>query len=295
MNLSRFVSWLIACTVALALIGCSNSEPAPSTPSPAPTQESRAAETPAPTASAPVVAPPASTENSSANDAPADSTESASTPTSSSAETSQGSTPMPPIAMPTGPEPRLNVDYELIDPPHPMTSEPGKVEIAEVFSYTCPHCASLEERLPEWKKNLPPQINFVQVPMAHGPLEPLARGFYAAQAMGVHDKTHSGIFRAVIDERKIGQGKAEDVARIYADLGIDAQALQATANSFAVNTQITRNQKAVARWAVQGTPTLVVAGKYRVPVSESGHDGMLRTALWLAQREAAEQSGQTAN
>ena len=192
--------------------------------------------------------------------------------------------------MPEGPEPRIGVDYVVIDSPLTMTNVPGKVEIAEVFSYTCIHCARLDPLIPGWRATLPDTVNFIQVPMAHGAFEPIARGFYAAQAMGVLEQTHRAVFKAVAEDHKLGSGKIDDVARIYADLGIDAQTLKATASSFAVNTQISRNQRTVARWGIEGTPTLVVAGKYRVSATaDRGHNGMLESARWLALRELAQQ------
>ncbi len=186
----------------------------------------------------------------------------------------------------SGPEPRLNVDYRLIDPPQQLQGEPGKVEIAEVFAYTCIHCARLEPMLAPWLASLPPQVNFVKVPMAHGAFEPLARAFYAAQNMGLTEQTSKGMFKALAEDHKLGNGKLDTIAGLYADLGVDAEALKKIAVSFTVNTQIARNQKTVTRWGIEGTPSLVVAGKYLVTATaDRGHEGMLQSARWLAQRE----------
>lgn len=214
--------------------------------------------------------------------------------TAASPATVAEATPAPPVSMPDGPEPTLGVDYTLIDPPQPLSSEPGKVEIAEAFSYTCIHCARFDPLIKPWLATLPAQVHFVQVPMAHGAVEPLARGFYAAQAMGVLEKTHAGMFNAVATEHKLTSGKLDEVARLYSDLGVDGEALKATANSFTVNTQISRNQRTVARWQIETTPTLVVAGKYRVSATvEGGHQGMLRAARWLALKELAQMQPST--
>lgn len=190
----------------------------------------------------------------------------------------------------------MGTDYQPIDPPQALTSVPGKVEIAEVFSYTCIHCARLQALLPAWEATLPPQVNFVQAPMSHGAFEPIARGFYAAQAMGVLAQTQDAMFKALAEQQRIGAGKLDDIVKLYAEQGIDADALRAAANSFAVNTQIARSQKTLVRWGVESTPTLVVAGKYRVPpTADRGHEGMLQTARWLAQREIAQQQAAAAH
>lgn len=206
-------------------------------------------------------------------------------------EAEHTSTPPPPVVTPEGPEPRLGTDYRVIDPPQLMASMPGKVEIAEVFSYTCIHCARLDLLMPAWKSTLPEQVNFIYAPMSHGAFEPIARGFYAAQAMGVLEKTHTGMFKALAEQQRLGAGKLNDIAKLYGEMGVDEEALKATANSFTVNTQISRSQRTLARWAIEGTPTLVIAGKYvAMATGDRGHEGLLQTARWLAQKEIMEQA-----
>src|SRR5690606_30215416 len=86
------------------------------------------------------------------------------------------------IPPPAGPEPRPGTDFSVIDPPMPLSPSPGRIEVAEVFSYTCIHCASIQTKVTPWKAALPADVEFRYVPMAHGAVEPIARAFYAAQA-----------------------------------------------------------------------------------------------------------------
>lgn len=285
---------------ALMLGACGSSEStAPATPAatttptaPAAATASTAAATgqPAPsTAEAtPAAAPTADTAVDAATPAPdttpaPDATQAAAPV--AEATPSASPTPAPPKAT-TGPTPREGIDYFAIDPPQPLGTSPGKVEIAEVFSYTCIHCARLDTLIPAWKATLPANVEFVYVPMAHGGFEQVARGFYAAQALGELDRTHTAMFKAFTEQRRGGNGSAADVADIYADLGLDEATVLATMKSFGVNASMARNLKAVPRWGVEGTPTLVVAGKYRVVVTaDRGHQGVLDAASWLAQRE----------
>lgn len=276
----RLTQRAAAVLVALALAACGgqNSDaPAPSAPVAAPAPTAAPAPAEAPAAPAPAEAPQ-------------------SAPEAAPADTAAATAPAAAPVVPEGPEPRMGTDYQPIDPPQALTSVPGKVEIAEVFSYTCIHCARLQALLPAWEATLPPQVNFVQAPMSHGAFEPIARGFYAAQAMGVLTQTQDAMFKALAEQQRIGAGKLDDIVKLYAEQGIDADALRAAANSFAVNTQIARSQKTLVRWGVESTPTLVVAGKYRVPpTADRGHEGMLQTARWLAQREIAQQQAGAAH
>ncbi|HMN34825.1 MAG TPA: thiol:disulfide interchange protein DsbA/DsbL [Chiayiivirga sp.] len=274
----------------LALAACGGESSAPNPPA----ASTPAASAPAAPAEAPTEATPAAVPADAAptQAAAAEADAVGATPDAPSAPlqaTAADAAPAQPV-VPEGPEPRLGTDYQPIDPPQTLTSVPGKVEIAEVFSYTCIHCARLQPLLPAWEASLPPQVNFVQAPMSHGAFEPIARGFYAAQAMGVLEQTQAGMFKALAEQQRLGAGKIDDIAKLYAELGVDAEAFKATAASFAVNTQISRSQKTLVRWGVESTPTLVVAGKYRVPpTGDRGHEGMLQTARWLAQREIAQQ------
>lgn len=296
MKRNVFFRSLSATTLALILLtGCGAEAPAPSPSTPA-TPAATPAATPVTTPD-PVVADthsePASAPVEEASTQATPEVDATPAPAEDSKEVMEAATPKTVAALPPleGPEPRLGTDYRLIDPPQTLAAVPGKVEIAEVFSYTCIHCARLDLLLPAWKQALPEQINFVYAPMSHGAFEPIARGFYAAQAMGVLEQTHSGMFKALAEQHKLGAGKLDDIAKLYGELGVDPEALKATASSFAINTQITRSQRALARWAIEGTPTLVVAGKYVVvTTADRGHEGMLQTARWLALREAAEQA-----
>lgn len=277
----------------LALAACGGESSAPNPPAastPAASAPAAPAEAPAEATPAAVPADAAPTQAAAAEaDAVEATPDAPSAPPQAAVADAAPAQPVVPV-VPEGPEPRLGTDYQPIDPPQTLTSVPGKVEIAEVFSYTCIHCARLQPLLPAWEASLPPQVNFVQAPMSHGAFEPIARGFYAAQAMGMLEQTQAGMFKALAEQQRLGAGKIDDIAKLYAELGVDAEAFKATAASFAVNTQISRSQKTLVRWGVESTPTLVVAGKYRVPpTGDRGHEGMLQTARWLAQREIAQQ------
>lgn len=280
---------------ALALAACggkSEDTAAPAAP---------AATAPAVADPAPAAAPPATEAAANAETAPADapaapvSSDAApaagtdAAPTTDAAPAPAAPAETPKAAMPTGPAPREGTDYTLIEPAQPLNNTPGKVEIAEIFSYTCIHCARLDPLVPSWKATLPANVEFVYVPMSNGSMEQIARGFHAAQALGGFDKTHAAMFKAVTEERRLRTGDAEEVAGLYGELGMDEARMAATMKSFGINAIIARTQKAIVRWAVESTPTIVVAGKYRVVVTQDrGHQGMLDAARWLAERELAQ-------
>lgn len=296
-------SALAALALAAALLtGCGKEETpaAPATPAPAaeasaaaPAAEPAAASTEAPVAEAPAAEVPVDPAADTAAPAPETSApveDAAATPAPAAA-TPAAAAPAPvaaaDIPAPRGPEPVEGQDYERIDPPAPMAQTPGKIEVAEVFAYYCIHCATMQKLVTPWKATLPADVDFKYVPIAHGQAEPFARGFYAAEAMGVLPVTHEAMFDSVAVQHKIKTGQADEIAALYGTLGQDAEAMGSTMQSFAVNAQIARAQKAVTRWAIDATPTFVVAGKYKVTSTARGQQGVLEVIEHLVARERA--------
>jgi thiol:disulfide interchange protein DsbA len=280
----------IAFVLALALGACSSEAPAPAPASaPAPATATPATE--------PAAAPATpSQEPASVAEGVAQSTAQAESP-AVAAEPAAPPPPAPPLAseppaVPTGPEPREGIDYVVIDPPAPFAATPGKIEVAEAFAYYCIHCAHLQELITPWKQSLPADVEFHYVPMAEGQSEALARAFYAAEAMGEHERTHARMFQFAAVERRLKQGSADEVAGLFAELGVDRAALLSTMKSFAINAQIARNRKAVRSWAIESTPTMVVNGRYKASVTQDrGHAGLLSTVQHLVARERARLAG----
>lgn len=190
---------------------------------------------------------------------------------------------------PATPELREGYNYTGIAPPDRMVPMPGKIEVVEVFGYGCIHCAHFQPLVNEWKKSLGSDINFIYMPMSNGGLwEAFGRAYYTAEAMGLLEKTHDAMFKAIhVDKREFKS--VADLAAFYADYGADPKVFESTMNSFAVNAKISRAKQFAPRWQVQGTPTLVINGKYRLLATpETGLPGLITTANLLIERERKE-------
>ncbi len=168
-----------------------------------------------------------------------------------------------------GPPPVEGTDYEVIPNGQPFEPAAGKIEVAEVFNHVCPACASFQPLVSAWKAKLPADVNFVYVPAQFGgPFDTYARAFYAAQALGLQDKTHDALYRAIHIDRtlkgELGRDTPQDIARFYQAYGADPQQFVETMGSFAVEGKLARAKQFAQRSGVEGTPTLIVAGKYRI-------------------------------
>ena len=156
-----------------------------------------------------------------------------------------------------------NQHYTRLTPEQPTFETEGDlVEVVEVFQYSCPACNSFEPYLNAWHENKADYVNFVRVPAPWGPLGELhARGYYAAEALGIVEQSHPAFFDEFHINRNYMQS-ANDVASFYSQFGVDEETFVATMNSFAVHTKIQRANDLIERYNVTGTPGIVIDGKY---------------------------------
>jgi len=176
-------------------------------------------------------------------------------------------------------------DYAVLDVPVRTASDTG-VEVAEVFWYGCPHCYSFKPLIESWVENAPEYVNYVQIPAALGrSWEPHAKAFYAVEAMGELDKVHDAFFEALAGERRqLSTGEA--LADFVAEYGVDGEVFLSNYNSFGVNARMQQAQSKIRGARVTGTPTMIVAGKYRVTASMAGsHEAALRVVDYLVEQE----------
>ena len=184
--------------------------------------------------------------------------------------------------------PMAGVDYVEIADGQPFLATPGKIEVVEVFGYTCVHCAHFEPLVAAWKAKLPADVVFRPVPAPFGGFWiPYARAFHAAKAQDLLGKTHGALFRALHEDHSlpIANATPAEIATFYASHGADPRKFVADMESEATDAKLQRAREFMLSSGVEGTPTLVVAGKYRV--LGRSFQQMLDTADALVARERA--------
>lgn len=177
-------------------------------------------------------------------------------------------------------------DFDLIEPPVRTSAAPGKIEVVEVFGYSCGACATMQPLIDDWKPRLPADVEFRYQPAAFGgPWDAYARAFYAAEALGVLEAAHSEIFRVLHVERR-DVSRVEDIAALFAEHGADADEFLAAMNGTAVNTRLARAKQAVQAYGSTGTPELIVNGRYRISLRQAGsYARQIEIAEALIERE----------
>ncbi|WP_411852138.1 thiol:disulfide interchange protein DsbA/DsbL [Stenotrophomonas sp. LGBM10] len=182
-------------------------------------------------------------------------------------------------------------DYELIEDAGPFAPLAGKVEVVEMFGYTCPHCAHFEPQLEAWAAKLPKDVRFTPVPAAFGGVwDSFARAYYAADQLGVAKRSHRAMFDALHEQRSLPMQNisADELAGFYKGYGVAPERYITALKSDAVDARVKSARAFALRTKVPGTPTLIINGKYRV--KGDSFESMLRNADALIARARTEKA-----
>jgi thiol:disulfide interchange protein DsbA len=188
--------------------------------------------------------------------------------------------------------------YFLVEPAQATHAPPGKVEIIEVFSYACPACNVFYPVIDKLRAALPKQAQLSYLPAAWHPEEDwptFQRAFFAAQSLGLVERTHAAMFDAIwktgelatmdpaTKRPKAFMPTVVDVANFYAQkTAVKPQAFLDAAHSFSVDARMREADAQIRAYQVEGTPTVIVDGKYRVtPQSAGDNESFIRLVNWL--------------
>ena len=184
--------------------------------------------------------------------------------------------------------------YAVLTPPQPTSTDPGKVEVAEIFMFGCPGCFGFEPYIEAWLEQKPDYINFVRIPAqwSSHPESPMhARAYYTAEALGKLGEIERPFFDEVHMKGNLLDTE-EKLTTFFAAHGVDAATFKSTFNSFAVNAKLKRAEELVQRYRVQSTPTVIVNGKYQTVGRMAGSvDAWFAIIEELAAREHAAAGG----
>jgi protein dithiol oxidoreductase (disulfide-forming) len=175
-------------------------------------------------------------------------------------------------------------EYVTLPAPHQRDSSSGKVEVVEVFSYACIHCAEFSPYADDLRKSLPAGVEFKLVPAPFNDTwVPFARAYYAAKKLGVLDRTHDVLFEKKFKEQYPINSMSE-IADFYASEGVNRDQFITIANSPEVDAQIKKDLALIQSWGVDGTPTIVVDGKYK-SANIKDFPQLVALTKWLVQQE----------
>lgn len=153
-------------------------------------------------------------------------------------------------------------DYTLLNPAQPTSTK--KIEVLEFFFYECSHCFHLHGELAAWEKTMPVDVELTFVPtIFRDSTEPLARAYYALEGMGKIKQMDDAIYQA-IHVKQTNLYDLDTIGAFVGSNGVDRAKFSSAYNSFTVNSKVVRAKQMIRSYGIDGTPTLVVDGKYKI-------------------------------
>ncbi|MEZ9196877.1 thiol:disulfide interchange protein DsbA/DsbL [Shewanella sp. 10N.286.54.B9] len=149
----------------------------------------------------------------------------------------------------------------------PIVTSGEQIEVMEFFWYGCPHCESFEQPLHQWHKTMAADVALVQSPAMWNDLMKLhAKVFFIVQNMTDGDKAHAALFQEVMELREIRDIKlqTQKLAEFMQGYGLSKAEFMQQLASVEVNQQLAQAIKLMSQSEIDGTPSIVVNGRYLV-------------------------------
>lgn len=181
---------------------------------------------------------------------------------------------------------KAGINYKEITTPQPTAAPAGKVEVIEFLWYDCQTCYVMQPLLERWLAENRDRVAYSRVPAVTGDnMVYFARVFYAANTLGVLDQATPALFAAI--HRHARPLDSDDrLVEFFGDLGVERARFLSVFRNSATMARVREAQVMNRRYDVQGAPTLVVNGKYRVdPTMVASPEAMIEEVNLLVERE----------
>ncbi len=187
---------------------------------------------------------------------------------------------------------REGTHYTRMVPTQPTVGGADKVEVAEVFMYSCPHCFDMEPYAERWAADLDPGVRFVRIPamfnraaQVHAQIyythEILARNGVLADPQAFHMAVFTEFHR-----RGNRLTTESAIQNLFERFGVSAEDFTKAWSSFEVNQKLRVAADLARRYNITAVPAVVVNGKYRTSASQIGsYEGLFEAIDELTARE----------
>ena len=158
------------------------------------------------------------------------------------------------------PHARANADYRLIEPQPVQTG--NRIEVIDFFWYGCPHCYAFQPALEEWIRRMPPDVALRRIPaILRDNWSPHARIYYTLESLGELGRLHQEVYHGY-HVQELHMSKPDVMVQWAVRHGIDRQKWIDAYNSAEVTQKVEAAKTLTMDYNVQGTPSLVVDGRY---------------------------------
>ena len=166
--------------------------------------------------------------------------------------------------------------YTRMVPTQPTVGGADKVEVAEFFMYSCPHCADFEPIITKWAEDRPANSRLVKMPVVWNGLAVLhGRMFFTAEVLARNgaiedaDAFHMAVFQ---EYHRRGNRLTSETAikNFFSRFNVSSEDFNKTWSSFEVDQKLRVANDIMRRYKIDAVPTVVVNGKYRTGASDAG-------------------------
>ncbi len=180
---------------------------------------------------------------------------------------------------------RAGTNYKEITTPQPSSAPAGKVEVIEFLWYDCQTCYVMQPLIERWLAENRDRVAYSRVPAVTGDnMIYFARVFYTADTLGVLDKATPALFAAIHRYARLLDDD-DKLVGFFGDLGVERARFLSVFRNSTTMAKVREAQVMNRRYDVQGAPTLVIDGRYRIdPTMVASPDAMIEELDFLVKR-----------
>lgn len=179
------------------------------------------------------------------------------------------------------------VHYFLL-PESAISTQPGRIEVVDVFQYKCGYCLNFYSYTAKWQKSLADDVDYKRIPATwrKNLLLP-AKAYFTAKKFNKLNELHSTLFNAMLIDNKTLNSE-EEIFNYFSDVGISKEDFYRIFRSEEIAGNVEETTKRLKSYKeVNATPRLVVNGKYWISGKSAGgrNELMLDVADFLIKKE----------
>lgn len=161
-------------------------------------------------------------------------------------------------------------------PTQPTVGGADKIEVAEVFMYSCPHCYDLEAHINRWEESKDPGVRLVRIPAVFNQLAQMHAQLYYTEVFLAKSgtlKDQNGFRNLVFQEFHQRGNRLSSVAsiqKVFERAGVSEDDFTRTWNSFEVDQALRVAADLARRYNIASVPAIIVNGKYKTDTGMAG-------------------------
>ena len=193
------------------------------------------------------------------------------------------------FAQPAPAQSQADLDYREI-PQQPIETG-DKIEVIDFFFYGCQYCNDLLPRLERWRRGMPADVVMRHIPVVrHDSWVPLAKTYFTLEAMGEVERLHPAVFHSYhVEDLYMSQEKV--IAEWAGKQGLDREKFMAIYRSDETRQKVERARKQTMQYEIQGTPSLVVDGRFLTDGASAKTIEILDRMVRIARQQREKKAG----